>query len=174
MGNSGGIPRSPGPFGGEAQGSGAGPGAALLALGHRYPCWWPRAAKNLTLALWKAASSPLPSASAMTGARYKLVSIRDLMKLFFPPRPRGSACAEGSFRLCAVFFFPLFFFFTLLLLFFSLATLCKQFRCDLLFQPRGLICGAASPLSVSELNEPSHRLRALLKNKNLELLGCHG
>lgn len=91
------------------------------------------------------------------------------MKLFSPPRPRGSACAEGSFRLCAVFFL-----FTLLLLFFSLATLCKQFRCDLLFQPRGLICGAASPLSISGLNEPSHRLRVLLKNKSQKLLDCHG
>lgn len=110
FGELGGHSQEPRTLWGEAQGSGAGPGAALLALGHRYPCWWPRAAKNLTLALWKAASSPLPSASAMTGARYRLVSIRDLMKLFFPPRPRGSACAEGSFRLCAVFFFPLFFF----------------------------------------------------------------
>lgn len=105
-----GIPRSPGPFGVRR-------GAAVLApmllcwlLGTDVPAGGPEQ-PNLAWALWKAASSPLPSASAMTGARYRLVSIRDLMKLFFPPRPRGSACAEGSFRLCAVFIFPLFFFF---------------------------------------------------------------
>ncbi|KAI6075754.1 Zinc transporter ZIP11 [Aix galericulata] len=30
---------------GEVQGSGAGPNTALLAPGHRCPCWWPGAAK---------------------------------------------------------------------------------------------------------------------------------
>lgn len=172
MGNSG-HSQEPRTLWGEAQGSGAGPGAALLALGHRYPCWWPRAAKphlgSLESCLFSASFGFCHDRSQIQIGFYQRLN-----ETVFSPKTPWLCLCRRQLQALRCFFFSSLFFFTLLLLFFSLATLCKQFRCDLLFQPRGLICGAASPLSVSELNEPSHRLRALLKNKNPELLGCHG
>lgn len=94
---------------------------------------------------------------------------RGFNEMVFSPRPQLPLPLLSAALGCLQSFVSfLFFFSTLLLLSFSLATLCKRFRCDLLSQPSGLICGAASLVNASNWSKASESII----DRNTEIGSC--